>query len=132
MSGRKGLDAGFSGQIFRKDHPIVLACNRHLATIRPVRLAYNADGYPAGQVLARNTSTGYYEKFSAASGSYEAACVLFESLDEGTATSGTALARGIFGGEVFKSKLVDYDSNAKSNLGAREIIDATSSEIVKY
>ena len=37
--------------IFGKDFPIVLASNRHLASIKAVAMAYNANGYKAGRVV---------------------------------------------------------------------------------
>lgn len=128
---RHGLDATFSGQIFRKDHPMVLSSNRHLATLLAVRLAYDAGGYKAGQILALDTVANQYKKFSAVSGTYQASCVLFEDVSA-LGSSGTALARGVFGGEVFKSVLIDYDATVKTQFGAREIKDASSIEIVKF
>lgn len=121
---RHGLDATFSGQIFRKDHPMVISSNRHLATLLPVRLAYDAGGYKAGQILALDSVANQYKKFSAVSGSYQAACVLFEDVSA-LGSSGTALARGIFGGEVFTSLLLDYSATAKTQLGARDIVDSS-------
>ena len=128
---RNGLDASFKPQVFRKSHKHVLASNRQLATIFPVRLAYDADGYEPGQVLSHNTVDDVYEKFSAASGTYPAVAVLFDDIS-GPASSGTALARGIFGGEVLKAQLVDYDATAKSNLGAKDLVPSHGTEIVKF
>lgn len=132
------LDAKFSGEIFRKDHPMILASNRQLASLLPVRLAYDSDGYAAGTVLGRNTVSTFYEAYDngASSGLDTAACILFEAVPaeefDGTAASSTTMAVGIFGGEVYKDKLVGYDSNAKTDLNAREIIDATGVTTVKF
>jgi hypothetical protein len=128
---RNGLDARFEGQVFRKDHPMVLASRRDLASFRPVRLGYNADGYKAGQVLVRDPSDGYFKKYSLASGTGESACVLFEDVN-GESSSGTALARGIFGGEVYTSALFDYVAGSKTLMDARDITDASGVQITKF
>ncbi len=128
------LDAKVNNEIFRKNHPIILASNRHLATIYPVRLKHDTGGYLAGQVLVRNASTTYYEKYSASSGSYDAACILFEDVDGGefAGSTGNALARGVFGGEVFKAKLIDYDSGVATDLSGRVITGADGVDVFKF
>lgn len=130
------IDIKFDGESFRKDHPIILSTNRQLATILPVRLAYHASGYEAGRVLGRNSVSGNYERYDngGSSGLDTAKCVLFEghAVDEFDSSTGTVIARGIFGGEVFYGKLVGIDSNGETDLGARRIIDATGVEIMKF
>jgi len=129
------LDAKVKTQIFRKDFPIILATNRHLATILGVRLVYDADGYLAGTVLARRTD-GLYAAYDdgGSSGLDTARGILFEDVapEEFVATTGTAVARSIFGGEVFKDKLIGLDANGETDLGARTIIDASSVSILKF
>lgn len=129
-------DPRFSGQIFRKSHPMIIAQNRLLASILPVQLAYASGGYSAGTVLARNTTSGQYAAYDGvgASGLDSAACVLFEDVDvsEFSATSGTVGARGIFGGEVFYDKLIGLDAGAISDLNARTIIDARGVSVLKF
>lgn len=130
-------DARFKSEVFRKDHPMVIAQNRHLATIEAVRLAYNASGYKAGRVLGRNTVSLQFAEYSngASSGLDTASCVLFEDVDvsefDGGST-GSVLARAIFGGELFEDKLLGLDSNAKTDLGARTIVDATNVNVLKF
>lgn len=131
------LDAKVKNEIHRKDHPIILACLPHQASIKGVRLEQDVDGYPAGQVLVRNTGTGFYEKYSSASGSYDAACVLLhdvvpEEFVSDNGASGTALARAVFAGELLKAKLVDLDAGAESELGAKTIVDATGIEVLRF
>lgn len=126
-----GLDSTFNGQIFRKDHPMVLATNRQLATIFGIRLEYNANGYPAGQVLSKDTSDGLFKKYSLASGTYPAQCILFENID-GPASSGTALARGIFGGLVFTGILTDYSAQAKADLSAKDLSASDGVGVTKF
>lgn len=130
------IDAKVNNEIFRKDTPIILATNRHLATLLPVRLAYDALGYKAGEVVARNTVTGMYQAYddSASSGLNVAAGILFESVeaDKFPSTTGSAVARSIFGGEVFKSKLTGLDANGETDLKARTITDASGVEILKF
>jgi hypothetical protein len=142
MANPTGLDAYSSGQIYRKDYPMVLAQNRNLAVIGPVRLPYVAGGRTAGQVLAQYTSgpnVNLFDQYAGsggASGLGTAAAVLFESIDDDGAT-GTVLARGIFGGLVFYNALfysgaTGLDSNGISNLGARKITDARGVTVLKF
>jgi len=130
------LDAKVNTSIFRKDHPIILATNRHLATLLPVRLAYDAAGYVAGEVVGRITADGNYASYidGNSDGTQVAVGILFESVEAELfpSTSGTALARMIAGGEVFESKLTGLDAAAKVDLKARSIIDASGVTIMKF
>lgn len=129
-------DIKFSGEIFRKDHPMILAARRDLASIKPVRLAFQTDGYVAGTVLGRNSVSGYYQAYTdaGASGQDTAVGVLFEKVEEDLfASSGdTRMARMIAGGEVFEDKLTGLDAAAKTDLGSRSIVDATGVTILKF
>lgn len=130
------LDAKVNNQIFRADHPIILAQNRQMAILNPVRLAYDADGYPAGQVIARNTTSTFYEKYDdgASSGLDTAAAILLEPhpASDFASSGDTTLGVGCFGGQVFKDKLTDLDANAITDLAAKTIIDASGIEILKF
>ncbi len=121
------LDTKVNNEIFRRDNKVILAMNRQLAKIGPVRLKFdNTNGYLAGQAVARNTSTGFWEKFSAISGSSpDSHCILFEDVaaEEFLGTTGTALARGIFGGDIYQDKCTNLDSTMKSALGGRLIVN---------
>lgn len=135
-------DLSFSGSIFRYDQSLVIATNRQSAKLNPVRLAYSASGYSAGQVLARNTTSGYYQAYASggASGTGTAACILFNAHPvedfDGTASTSTAIATGIFGGcTVFKNSLSGYtgfESAIRTDLGAREITDATGTTLLSF
>lgn len=135
---KSAIDATVNNSIFRKDWASIIAYRRDLATIEPVRLAYDAAGYFAGQVIARVTSTGVFGKWSAVSGSStDSTCILSETLtpnDEGIsgvdAPTGGSLARAIFAGYVFKSKLLDY--TGPTQLGGKEMTDATGITVVKF
>lgn len=131
-AGKSSLDAATSGEIFRKDHPMILACNRHQALILPARMAYVADGYVAGQVVARNTVSGLYEKYDdgASSGLDTAAGVLLHDVEPASGSS--ELARVVFEGKVFEDKLTGLDSAAKTDLKARSIVDATGAQILTF
>lgn len=131
-------DVIINNEVDRYDYPMILAQNRVQAVINPVRLRYNAAGYAAGQVLARNTGDDLYEKYDSggASGTDVAAAILLfpkgaESFQPQVA-SGSTIARAVFGGLVYKDKLVDLDSDAEDDLGARTIKDATGIEILKF
>lgn len=133
------LDVNFNGSIFRKNFPMVIATNRASAVLLPVRVRYQANGYIAGTVLARNTTDGWYQAYNdgGSSGINTARCVLFESLEaqdfDGTASTSSTTAVGIFGGcTVYKDKLVGYDAAAGVDLSVKEIIDATGVTTLKF
>lgn len=130
------LDSSFSGQIFRKDVAQIIAQNRQLATLMPVRLAYNAAGYPAGQVLARNSTSGFYEKYNdaGASGLDVAKAVLNEEhqVSDFASSGDTTSAVGIFGGQLFKDKLVGLDAAGETDLKSTTIVDSTGVNILKF
>ncbi len=120
------LDARVNNEIFRNDQTQIIALNRHLAKLTPVRLKYDSAGYVAGQCVARNTSSGTWEKFSAISGSSpDSHCILFENVigEEFLGTTGTAVARGIVAGDVYQDKCTNLDSTFKSALAGRLIVN---------
>lgn len=128
------FDPAVNNSIFRKDYPVILALNAHLATILPVRLDYNALGYPAGQVLCQEAN-GLFEKYSAGSGSaLTAQCILLDTipLEQFIAPTGTAMGRGVFGGQVYLSPLADYNATVLSNLNGRIIKDASGVQILSF
>lgn len=130
------IDAKFNSEIFRKNQPMIIAQDRHLAVLDPVRLAYNASGYKAGTVLGRNTNSGYYEAYnnSASSGLDTARCVLFEEhpVEDFESSTGTVAAVGIFGGILYKDNLTGLDANGETDLSAKTIIDANSINLLKF
>lgn len=129
------LDAKIDNEIFRKDHPIILSGNRQLASITGARLYHDTDGYDAGQVVARITSTGLFKKWSAASGgTYDTVSVLLSPVDgdEFLGSTGTALGRVATGGEVFKDKLIELDSTAITQMKARTIVGSDGVSVLKY
>lgn len=133
------VDLKFSGNIFHKNYPIILACSPVLALLLPARLVYVSGGYVAGQVLARNTVSGYFQKYvdGSASGVGTAACILFEDhgeqdFDGTSAATSTTIAVGIFGGVVFLDKLTGLDAAAETDLKARELVDATGVTTLKF
>jgi len=127
------LDAEINNQIFRKDYPQIIAKNRHLASLAGVRLLAVGNDYIAGQVLAKNTVSGYFQAYQngGASGLGTAACVLMESIaDLGLST--TLVGRGIFSGELFQGNLIGLDANAITNLGARSYTASDGVQILKF
>lgn len=120
------LDAKVNNALYRKDQTNIIAMNRQLAKLGPVRLAYDSLGYVAGQAVARDTTSGFWEKFSAVSGDTpDSHCILFEDVvsDEFKGSTGTAVARGIFGGDVYQDKCTELDSTFKSALGGRLVVN---------
>ena len=130
------IDTGFSGEVFRKDHPIIISSNRQLASILGVRLAYDADGYDAGTVLARNSTSGAYAKYDdgASSGLDTAKAVLLHEMraTDFASTGDIQAAQALFGGEVFKDKLVGLDANGETDLGSKTIVLPGSVTILKF
>ena len=122
------IGSKFDGEIFRKDHPIVIALNRHHATILPIRLAYDAGGYVAGQVLGQNSVDSSYADYgdSASSGLDTARCVLFEShgVEDFPSATGTIISRGIFKGTLFKDKLTGLTSAAIADFAGKTWVGA--------
>ena len=78
------IDAKFDGEIFRKDHPIILAGRRDLASIKPIRVKFRSGGYEAGRVMGRVTADGEYNIYNdaAVDGTEVAVGVLFEAIAE--------------------------------------------------
>lgn len=130
------LDAGYNPQIFRKDYPMIIATNVHLATILGVRLAYNASGYAAGVCLAQNSVTGLFQAYTngGASGTGTATCFLYAPVDvsDFPSATGTVLERGVFTGELLNSALSGNDSTANTQLGARTFAGSDGITIYKF
>lgn len=128
-----GLDFVTNGQVFRKDHRMVLAMNRHQATIIGVRVAYDAAGYKAGQLMARNSTSGLYQKYNDAgsSGTDTAVGVLFNDVLDMPA-SGTDMGQLIVRGQVFEAACIGLDANAKTDLKARTVVDGSGVSILMF
>lgn len=130
------ISAKFSGEIFRKDYPIIIAQSIQQATFVPALLAFDSAGYLAGQVLGRNSVSGLYQKYNdaGASGVDVARGVLFESHASGEFqdATGQVAARMVIGGTLFKDKLTGLDSAAETDFGAKTIVDATGTTLLKF
>lgn len=133
-------DMRFNGEIFRKDFPIILSSNRHLATILPVRVYYQGADLKAGTVLGVYTSgprLGMYSVYNdgaGASGLNAAVCILFEDVatSDFVDTTDSQMYRGIFGGEVFYDKLTGIDAAGITDLKARTFTDAQGQKLLKF
>lgn len=129
------LDFFTSQEVFRKNHPMILANNRQLATIIGVRVAYDASGYLAGTVLARNSVSGYYQAYSdiGASGIDTAVGILFHDIavEDFNGLTSTA-AQMITKGNVFETKLIGLDANGKTDLKSRSIVDGFGNTILMF
>jgi hypothetical protein len=123
----------FDSEIFRNDRRIIIARNRGQASILPVVLEYDANGYKAGQVIARNTTSGLWTKYVAAgsSGTDTAVGILLNDRLDLPASS-VADGQLIIKGEVFESNCVDLDADAKVDLGARSVVSATGDTILVF
>lgn len=125
----------FNGAIFRQDHPQILACQRHLATIIPTMFTQSGSGMlEAGTVVARNSVSGFYEEYDngASSGLDTAVGVTLDDLDFPAATGGTKALRVCVGGRVYKDKLTGLDANAETDLKARTVVDGMGNEILIF
>lgn len=130
------IDSNFKKEVFRKDYPAIIAQDRQLAVMLGARLAYNATGYLAGTVVARNTVSGLYDKYDggAASGLDVAAGVLFQDVagEDFESATGSTTAVVVAAGVVYKDKLIGLDAGAETDLGARTIVGADGVELLKY
>lgn len=129
------IDAEVKNNLSRYDFAQILACARQLALIRPVRLAYDASygttGYAAGQVLGRVTATGLFKKYddTITGGQDTAMAVLYMSAVPPVSAGDSVLGLGIFQGDVYETKLIGLDANAKTDLKGRSIIDGSGTTI---
>lgn len=136
MAGTSSRDAANSTEIFRKDHPIILACNRHQALILPIRIkAKPADDtkYAAGTVMAKNSVDGFFYAYNdaGASGLNVAKCILLH--DVFPAVLNTDMGDAAFGGVVWYDKLVGIDAAGITDLGGRRIVDSSGlGELLKF
>lgn len=134
-----GQDMKFDSEIFRKDHPMILASNRHHATIFPIRVKYSASDIVAGTVMAYQTSgaaSGQYTAYddSGASGLNSAACVLFKTVatESFADASDSQMGLGIFKGELFQAKLTGLDANGITDLKARSVTGADGAVVLIF
>lgn len=128
-----GLNFVTDGEVFRKDHRLILAMNRHQAAIVPVQLKYEATGYYAGQVLARNTTSGVHCKYVAngSSGTDTAVGVLFHDVLDMVASVddvGQMIARG----QVYYANCIDVDADAVTDLKGRVVVDGNRTSILMF
>lgn len=131
-SGISSLDASVNNSIFRKDHPMILACLRHLAWIGPARMVFQVGGYAAGTVIGKVTSSGFFAAYndSNSDGTQTAVGILF---DDCTPASGdTEVTRAILGGKVYQAKLTGLDAAAIVDLKARSVTASDGAQILSF
>ena len=130
------LNAKTSGEIFRKNNPMILAMNRHQASIIGAMVAYSASGYKAGTVMARNNVSGLYQAYNDAgsSGINTATGILFNDIDvtDFADASSSVLQNVIIAGQVYYTKLTGIDANGLVDLGARVVVDAVQDQIMIF
>jgi hypothetical protein len=128
-----GLDFSTKTEIFRHNSPTLIARNRHLASLMGIRLAYDAAGYAMGVTLARNSTSGLYQKYddNAASGLNTAVGILYCDVPA-DAASGTDVAQMLVKGEVYESKVTGLDANGKTDLKSRSIVDGFGNTILIF
>jgi hypothetical protein len=129
---------GFKSEIFRKDWPesALILRNRHLASIVPVKLNYDAAGYASGVALAKNTTGGWWTKYSDAgsSGINTATGILLNpvAVEDFKDSSDIIEAQMIVGGELDNALITGMDANGRTDLGAILISSATGKTIFKF
>jgi hypothetical protein len=128
-----GLDFQTSTQVFRKDRRLILAMNRHHATILGVRVAYVSGGYSAGQVMSRNSVSGLHEKYNSAgsSGTDTAVGVLFNDITDMVASQ-SDVGQLIVKGELYYANCTSIDSDAVNDLKGRTVIDGSGVTILMF
>lgn len=127
----EALDSKFTAEGFRKNFPLLLATNRHHATVIGAQLAAQASDLVAGQLLARNSVSGLYDVYASAgsSGLDTAKGILL--LDAATSTT-SQVVQILMGGEVYKAKITGYDSDTPADLNGRVYINGAGEEIFKF
>lgn len=128
-----GLNFVTDGEIFRKNYYAIFANNRHLATLIPVVLSYDSAGYKPGQTIARNTTSGLWQKYnpSGASGTDTCVGVLLNEVSDMPANS-KDVGQLIVKGNLFEAAVIGLDSAAKTDLGARSVVSATGDTILMF
>jgi len=135
------LNANFTAEVTRFDDPNIIAMERQKASFLGVQLAYHASGYVAGEVLARNTVTGLYQKYSdsGSSGLNDAVAVLARkcAASEFTNTdthslANSVLTQAIIAGTVFYSKLTGIDTNGVTDLRGKIVIGADGVSLLRF
>lgn len=128
-------DPGFKTEVFRNDFgKQVIAKNRHMCSIGPVKLATNASGYVRGTVLAKNSVSGEFAAYNdgASSGLPTAVCVLLDLVRAEESTSNNVLADAVFGGELFYDNLTTMDAAAVTDLNGRTFTDSLGNKILRF
>lgn len=129
-----GLNFNTQQEIFRHNNKVLIARNRHLASLIGVRTAYDAAGLEMGQVMARNTSTGLYVKYDTdgASGAEVAVGILYCDIPVASDGSSTDVGQILIKGEVYEANLLDLDADAKTTLHGRSIVDGQGNTIFVF
>lgn len=132
--GQGNITPNFNQSIFRTDHPIILACQAHLARLVPIWIDFVSGGILAGTVMGQNSDDNNYGVYnhSASSGLNTAVGILLDNADWEGATGGAILGTLIIGGEVYDSKLTGLDSYAITALGGRVVTDARNQAIFTF
>jgi hypothetical protein len=107
--------------------------NRHHASIIGVRVAYDAAGYSAGQVMARNSVSGLHQKYVAAgsSGTDAAVGVLFNDITDMVASQ-SDVGQLIVKGELYYANCTDIDADAVTDLNGRTVVDGSGVTILMF
>jgi len=129
-----GLDFNTKQEIFRNNNKVLIARNRHLASLMGVRLAYDAAGYTMGVTLARNSTSGLYQKYNdaGASGINTAVGILYNDVPAASDGSSTDIGQMLVKGEVYESLVTGLDANGKTDLKSRSVIDGSGNTILIF
>lgn len=140
------VDIRFSGNVFSKNYPQIIASDRGLAKIIAGRFAWDsawgASGIPAGQVVARRASDGYYVKYDdAVTGGPNVAVgvtldpITFDASATASGPSGVGTQAGrvcIGGATLYYDRLTGVDANALTDLHARQVVDAGGTNLLVF
>lgn len=139
MPGFGNRDAEWISPLSRYDFPQIIASNRFHCVIYGVTVGYDnnyATGIAPGTILAKNTSTGFWQTYKSgaatANGLGTAVAIL---LDYALPVSGGSIAcAALFKGEAWFNAISGgtYDANALANLGGRVVTDAQGGSIFLF
>lgn len=134
------VDIRFSGEIFHKNYPQIIASNRALAKLIGARFAYQSSSIAAGTVVARDTTSGFYVPYDGnGSGGEEIAVgvtlddVNYDASASGASGEGTQAGRVCVGGaSLYYDKLTGIDAGALTDMHARVVVDISGTNLLEF
>lgn len=136
------IDVRFSGDIYHKNYPQIIASDRALAKLIGARFAWQSSTLAAGTVVARVTATGFYVPYNdGGSGGAEIAVgvtlddINYDASATGSGASGEGTQAGrvcVGGASLYYSKLTGIDAAALVDMKARVVVDISGTSLLEF